>query len=117
MYYIEGTIDAIDLFNDTIRFSLLPASGHLLLCDDGSKKALFIESCSSNATMVESKKNANGKEIVWFSADKDLCGVLLSAKNNRNLVRLWCKNLETVSFGGFPIPPGTAYKAEGIRVF
>lgn len=117
MYYIEGTIDAIDIFNGKLRFSLLPSSGHLISRDNGDKKALFIDSDSSIATMVDPEKNANGKEIVWFSCNKELRDVLLSAKNNRNPVRVWCEDLKMVSFIGFPIPPDTAYKTSGVRVF
>ena len=117
MYYIEGTIDAIDIFDGTLRFSLLPSSGHLVSRDDGSKKALFMESSSPNATMVDTEKNANGKEIVWVSCDKELRDVLLPAKCNRNMIRVWCADLEMVSFIGFPIPPDKAYKTSGVRVF
>ena len=117
MYYLEGTIDAIDVFNGKIRFSLLPSSEHLVSRDNGNKEALLIDSNSTNATMVSLEKNASGKEIVWFSCDKELRDVLLSAKNSRNTVRVWCEDLEMVSFIGFPIPPGKAYKAGGIRVF
>lgn len=116
-YYIEGTIDAIDVFNGKLRFSLLPSCGHLLSRDDGDKIALFIDSNSSNAKMVDPEKNANGKSIVWFSLDKELSDVLLSEKNNRNTIRVWCDGFEMVSFIGFPIPPNNAYKASGIRVF
>ena len=117
MYYVEGTIDAIDIFNGKLRFSLLPSSGHLISRDNGDKKALFIDIDSSIATLVDLEKNVSGKEVVWFSEGEDLRDVLLMAKSNRNTIRVWCENFEMVSFIGFPIPPDKAYKVSGIRVF
>lgn len=118
MYYIEGTIDAIDVFNGKLRFSLLPSSGHLLSRDDGDKKALFIDGNLHNAILIDHDKNVNGKEVVWFSFDKELRDVLLSAKNNRNTIRVWCPNPEKTELAtNEPTPPCVTRKAEGIRVF
>ena len=117
MYYIEGTIDAIDIFGNALRFSLLPSSGHLLSRDNGDKKVLFVDSDSYNATIVDPEKNVSGKEVVWFSKGEKQRDVLLTAKNNRNTVRVWCENLEMVSFIEFPIPPDKAYETNGVRVF
>lgn len=118
LHYIEGTIDAIDIFNGKLRFSLLPSSGHFMSRDDGDKKALFINSDSSNATIVDPEKNVSGKEVVWFSIGDDLRDVLLTAKNNRNTIRVWCAEPEkTERATNEPTPPCVTRKVEGLRVF
>ena len=118
MYYIEGTIDAIDVFGTCIRFSLLPSNAHLLSIDEGEKKALFVSCALNDAKLIEPKKNATGKGIVWFSVDANLLNVLLSAKNNRCSIRVCCASTETIELlASEPTPVCAAIKAEGIRVF
>lgn len=117
-YSIEGTIDALDLFDDTLRFSLLPSNGCLVSCDDGNKKVLFIDSNLHNAILIDHDKNVNGKEIVWFSFNKELRDVFLSAKNNRSTIRVWCEDLEKKDSGTkVQASPIRMMKAEGVRVF
>lgn len=121
MYYIEGTIDALEICganSDRIRFSLIPASERILSRDGGKKKALFTDSTSSAALLVEPDKNATGREVLWFHAKTCLGNIILSAKNNRNTIWVWCDNPEkAVSGGKEPIPPISAIEAQGIRVF
>lgn len=118
MYYIEGTIDAIDIFNGKFRFSLLPSNGHLVSRDNCDKEALFIDNNSSNAIIVAPDKNVNGKEVVWFSIKKCLLHFLMSAKSNRNTIRVWCAEPEkTEPTTNDPTPPCVTRKADGIRVF
>ena len=92
MFYIEGTIDAIQFDSKTIRISILPSAEFLVKLDHGIKKALFIEETKGlTAVLIFPEKNSNGKEIVSFSiaepkANCDL--LLLGAKNNRNVLRM-----------------------------
>lgn len=121
MYYIEGTIDALEISganSERIRFSLTPASERILSRDGGKKMALFTESSSSVALLVEPDKNATGREVLWFHAEEHLCNILLSAKNNRNTVWVWCDNPEKPELDEQkPFPPISTIEAKGIRVF
>lgn len=118
MYYIEGTIDAIDVFGSSIRFSLLPSNAHLMSRDEGKKTVLFVGCSTTDAITTEPKKNATGKEIVWFSADENLLSILLSAKTNRNTIRVWFEPTKTVDILlASPMSICSAIKAEGIRIF
>ena len=121
MYYIEGTVDALEISGNApgrIRFSLIPASERIISRDEGKKMALFTDSASSAALLVEVGKNAAGREVLWFHAEEHLCNILLSAKNTRNTIRTWCENPENTDPGDKePIPPISTLKAEGIRVF
>lgn len=121
MYYIEGTIDALEISganSERIRFSLIPASERILSRDGGKKMALFTDSSSPSAIMLDSDKNAAGKEIVWFHAEKPLCNIILSAKNNRNTVWVWCDNPEKPELDEKePFPPISTTEAKGFRVF
>lgn len=121
MYYIEGIIEAIEICGANpgrIRFSLIPASERILSRDGGKKMALFTESSSSAALLVEPDKNATGREVLWFHAEEHLCNILLSAKNNRNTIWVWCEKPENAEPDDKePIPPQFTRKAEGIRVF
>lgn len=120
-YYIEGTIDALEMSGANpgrIRFSLIPASEHILSRDGGKQKALFTDSSSPSAVMVDPDKNAAGKDVLWFHAEGHLCNIVLSAKNNRNTIWVWCDNPEAPKLEDQePIPPISTIKAEGIRVF
>ena len=72
MYYIEGTIDAIEISGANfgrLRFSLIPASERILSRDGGKKMALFTDRSSPSALLVETGKNAAGKEVLWFHAE------------------------------------------------
>ena len=121
MYYIEGIIEAIEICGANpgrIRFSLIPASERILSRDVGKQKALFTDSSSPSAVMVDPDKNATGKEIVWFQADSYLLNPLLSAKNNRDTIWVWCEKPENAEPDDKePIPPQFTRKADGIRVF
>ena len=121
MHYIEGTIDALEISGANpgrIRFSVIPASERILSRDGGKKTALFTDSSSSEALLVESSKNASGKEVLWFHAKEHLCSILLSAKNNRNTIWVWCDNPEAPKLDDQePIPPISTIEAKGIRVF
>ncbi len=121
MYYIEGIIEAIEICGanpERIRFSLIPVSERIISLDGGKKKALFTDSSSPAAMLVELDKNAAGKDVLWFHAETSLCNTILSAKSNRNTIWVWCDKPEISEPNKQePIPPLFSRKAEGIRVF
>lgn len=116
-YYIEGTIDAIEIFAGSLRFSLLPSSEFLQVLDDGSKKALLLDASAETGRLVKPAKNAIGKECLWFSIRRCLLHFLMSANNNHNTIRVWCGEGDTQQFLAAPPSPDTSISAEGIRVF
>ena len=80
--------------------------------------ALFTDSSSPSALLVETGKNAAGKEVLWFHAEPPLGNIIFSAKNNRNTVWVWCDKPEAPDLDAKePIPPISTINAEGIRVF
>lgn len=104
-FYIDGTIDAITIVIDkedkTLAFSLQPSSDFLKIVAEGDnaeteikKKALFIErEAPSLAHLRDVTKNESDKDIVIFTIeskdDSSLKCLLLEAKNNRNVVRVF----------------------------
>ena len=103
MYYIEGTIDAIELTvgnEKTLQFTLLPSTEFLQTMKDGAKKALFIDKSGKLAQFAETMKNAHEKDVREFNsqnADCSLKCLLLEAKNNRNTVRVFAKSKATLT--------------------
>ena len=93
-YYIDGTIDSIDIAigeEKAVRFTLLLSAEFLKTVAEGEKKALFVEKSGKTAVFSEPAKNENEKEILNFeiaNADSALKCLLLEAKNNRNTVRV-----------------------------
>lgn len=119
-YYIDGTIDSIELAMDgNAHFTLLPSAEFLKTMAEGKKKALFIEKSKTVPTqgegsdkqtdeqqkldekqpipalLVNVSKNESGKEILKFIMPKT-CTIfrwlLLEAKNNRSTVRVLAKS-------------------------
>ena len=104
-FYIDGTIDAITIVIDkedkTLAFSLQPSSNFMKTVAEGDnlktevkKKALFIKNeTPSLAHLRDVAKNESGKDIVFFTIeskdDSSLKCLLLEAKNNRNVVRVF----------------------------
>ena len=98
-YYIDGTIDSIELSTDgNAHFTRLPSAEFLKTMAEGKKKALFIEKDNTSfALLIDIEKNDNGKEIRKFVMPKTCTifkGLLLEAKNNRNTVRVFVQSLE-----------------------
>lgn len=119
-YYIDGTIDSIDLAMDSDEhFTLLPSAEFLKTMAEGKKKALFIgeskpvpiqgevsgkqadeqqkldEQQPIPALLVNVSKNEGGNEILSFKMPKTCTifrGLLLEAKNNRNTVRVFAQS-------------------------
>lgn len=109
MYYIEGTIDAIEFNDNMVHFSVSPSSAFLVEIDGDKKMALFIEdkceikACdnvgknpqeeqkSCEAKLVNPTKNKAGKEALWFhlsSIHSCNSSILFDAKNNRSTIRV-----------------------------
>ena len=96
-YYTEGTIDSIGIEANECKlkqFTLLPSSAFLITMPDGKKKAIFIEDSCNNAGLVDSKKNAEGKDVVMFnaaSAGRDIADILTQAKRDRMTLRIFAR--------------------------
>lgn len=103
MYYIEGTIDAIELTvgnSKTLHFTLLPSPEFLKTVLNEAKKVLFIDKSGETALFADAKKNDNEKEVFGFAyanADCSFKCLLLEAKNNRNTVRVFVKSKATLT--------------------
>ena len=119
-YYIDGTIDSIELAMDgNAHFTLLPSAEFLKTVAEGKKKAFFIKESKTVPTqgegsdkqtdeqqkldeqqpipalLVNVSKNESGKEICKFIMPKTCTifrGLLLEAKNNRNTVRVFAQS-------------------------
>lgn len=104
-YYIDGTIDSIELAiggNPPLKFSLLPSEEFLKTVAEGKKRALFVEDVatdkekdSSGAVLKKAEVNESGKDILNFSVSKSKDTVkclLLEAKNNRNTIRVFVQS-------------------------
>lgn len=95
MYYIEGTIDAIEIAMDNkqpLHFLLNPSTEFLKTVGDGTKKALFIGEKYDSALLEGVVKNEKGTEALKFEISSADCTLLLEAKNNRNTVRVSVKS-------------------------
>lgn len=104
LFSTEGTIESIEFDVNTsgVCFWLVPASTSLVDTPSG-KQALFRGTQEGSATLVGCQKTPGGKEGVEFSfilaccitAETKTCvrdcmaGLLLSAKNARESVRVW----------------------------
>ena len=103
MYYIEGTIDFIDL-DAIVSFTLIPSSPFIISVGT-EKRILFIKGASSSVAKLISfvEKNGNGNEIVKFEVSSSIGkskidgGILLTAKNNRNLIRVYSDGIKNNS--------------------
>ncbi len=103
MYYIEGTIDFIDL-DAIVSFALIPSSPFIISVGT-EKRILFIKGASSSVAKLISfvEKNGNGNEIVKFEVSSSIGkskidgGILLTAKNNRNLIRVYSDDIKNNS--------------------
>ena len=115
MYYIDGTVDSIEIaMNDNLHlhFTLLPSSEFLKTVEEGKQMAMFIGQTKQTdekkkevkspirALLVDMVKNANGKGTLRFLMPRKCAifpGLLLEAKNNRNIIRVLAKSNEQMS--------------------
>ncbi len=119
MYYIEGTLDVIELEAPGLKlkqFSLLPSSEYLLAMPDGEKKALFIEFADKQiwvadkkqACLIGTSKNSGGKQVVVFksssSGDSALSSLLIQAKRDRVTIRVCVKPAKNKRSNATPYP-------------
>lgn len=112
-YYIEGTIDSIELTigeEKAVHFTILPSAEFLKTISKGEKKALFIEKSEQSALLLKPQKNENEKEVINFTIaneDSALKCLLLEAKNNRNVVRVFAQSKKAKGGGAridFDVP-------------
>ena len=124
MYYIDGTVDSIEIaMNDNLHlhFTLLPSSEFLKTVEEGKQKALFIGQTEEEkkakqpdekktkevdnpiqALLVDMVENASGRGTLRFllpPMNAIFCGLLLEAKNNRNIIRVLAKSKEQMPEG------------------
>lgn len=92
-YYIDGTIDSIEIGEEkAVRFTLLPSTEFLKTVAEGEKKALLIEKSGKTALISDPTKNENEKEVLKFKISNTDCSLkclLLEAKNSRNTIRVF----------------------------
>lgn len=112
MYYIEGTLDVIELEAPDLKlkqFSLLPSAEYLLAMPDGEKKALFIEFADKQqACLIKTSDNTGGKKVVVFRAitpcDAALSSLLIQAKRDRATIRVCVRSEKNEQANAVPYP-------------
>lgn len=109
-YYIEGTIDTIGIEATGCKvkqFSLLPLSAFLITLPDGKKKAIFVEDSFHVAGLVDSKMNAESKDVVRFNAASSVCDladILTQAKRGRMTLRIYVRPKKNWQNNAEPYP-------------
>ena len=97
MFYIEGTVDSIELEVDGLklkRFSIVPTSQFMITLPDGKSRVLFVDYENKDAAfLVKAEKNGKDKEVVFFEVQivctsAALVNLLNQVKNNRSTIRV-----------------------------